>query len=61
MGLVVGFLGSGVLVTFVFSGHRAFAGGLNTLEFGLLGGRAMTHLHWHRGQDTFITEQLHLH
>lgn len=46
---------------FVFSGHMGFAGGLDTLELGLLGGTAMTHPHWHQGQDIFITEQLHLH
>lgn len=39
----------------------AFAGGLVTLELGLLGGTAMTHLHQHQGQDIFITEQLHQH
>lgn len=60
MGLVVGFLGDD-LVTFVFSGHRAFPGGLDTLELGLLSGTAMTHLHWHQGQDIFIIKQLHLH
>lgn len=55
------FFGDGVFAMFVFSGHMGFAGGLDTLELGLLGGTAMTHPHWHQGQDIFITEQLHLH